>query len=178
MSADLDRLRETLISYGAEEIPHPGGTLLAHLERVHALLGDWGARPALRLAGLYHAFYGTDGFPTALGDPNDRDELVKLIGEEAEELVHFYAGCDRDFSYRHLGEPSGPFRDRFSGAVGHPPERQRSDFAELTAANELDIMQVNRDLRARFGPQLLELFTAWRRLLSEPAWQAVRTTLG
>jgi hypothetical protein len=59
---------ELLVSRGAHEITHPGGTLLAHLERVHALLDQWGARPALRLAGLCHAFYGTDGFPAALGD--------------------------------------------------------------------------------------------------------------
>src|SRR4051812_28670710 len=42
----------SLASYGASEVPHPGGTLLAHLERVHALLGEWGSRPAVRLAGL------------------------------------------------------------------------------------------------------------------------------
>jgi hypothetical protein len=36
---------EWLALRGATEIPHPGGTLLAHLERVHALLGQWGARP-------------------------------------------------------------------------------------------------------------------------------------
>lgn len=49
---------------GAEDIPHPGGTLLAHLRRVRTRLASWDARPALQLAGLCHAFYGTDGFPT------------------------------------------------------------------------------------------------------------------
>ncbi|MEU9838865.1 DUF6817 domain-containing protein [Actinomadura sp. NPDC048032] len=46
------------------------------------------ARPALRLAGLCHAFYGTDGFPVALGSVRRRQELSEVIGTEAEDLVH------------------------------------------------------------------------------------------
>lgn len=72
-----------LAARGAGELPHPGGTLLAHLERVHALLCEWQARPAVRLAGLCHAFYGTDGFPTALGEVTGRNELAAVIGDEA-----------------------------------------------------------------------------------------------
>jgi hypothetical protein len=166
-----------LASCGANAMPHPGGTLLAHLERVHALLDEWGARPVVRLAGLCHAYYGTDGFPTTLGDTAQRDELAAIIGEEAERLVYLYAGCDRGFSYPHVAEPDGPFKDRFSGTVLFPPLPLRRDFAELTAANELDIMRVNSELRAQHGPGLLRLFTSWRRLLSDPAWRAVRMTL-
>jgi hypothetical protein len=165
-----------LAERGAAGIPHPGGTLLAHLERVHAQLGQWGARPALRLAGLCHAYYGTDGFPTALGDPARRDELATVTGAETERLVYFYASCDREFSYPHLAARSGPFRNRFTGVVLRPAQAQRRDFAELTAANELDIMAVNPDLRAEHGPGLLRLLTSWRDLLSDPARQAVQAT--
>ena len=168
---------ESLASRGATGIPHPGGTLLAHLERVSTLLTRWGARSAVRLAGLCHAWYGTDGFPTALGELSRRDELAAIIGEEAERLVYLYASCDRDFSYPHLAEHDGPFKDRFTGTVHRPPLPLRRDFAELTAANELDIAAVNPDLRAQHGQGLLRLFTSWRELLSDPAWQAVQTTL-
>jgi hypothetical protein len=48
---------------------------MAHLKRVKALLDSWGARPALAAAGLCHAFYGTDGFPTALLDLEHRADL-------------------------------------------------------------------------------------------------------
>jgi hypothetical protein len=161
-----------LASLGAAEIPHPGGTLLAHLERVRALLAEWGARPALQLAGLCHAYYGTDGFATALGDPGDRAELARITGQETERLVYFYASCDRAFSYPHLAERRGPFRDRFTGAVLRPPLRPRRDFAELTAANELDIVRVNPELRAQLGPDLRTLFTSWRDLLSDAAWRS------
>jgi len=166
-----------LASRGASGIPHPGGTLLAHLERVSALLGQWGARPPVRLAGLCHAYYGTDGFPVMLGEPASRNELAAVIGEEAERLVYFYASCDRHFSYPHLPEPAGAFRDRFTGTVLSPPQAMRRDFAELTAANELDIATVNPELRAQYGPALLRLFTSWRNLLSDPAWHAVQTTI-
>ncbi len=168
---------ESLAARGAAGIPHPGGTLLAHVERVHTLLAQWGARPALQRAGLCHAFYGTDGFAVALGDPSRRDELAAIIGEQAERLVYLYASCDRGFSYPHLAKPAGPFKDRFTGTVLRPPLSMRRDFAELTVANELDIAAVNPDLRSQAGPALLRLFTSWRNLLSQTAWQSVRTTL-
>lgn len=168
---------EWLASRGAAGIAHPGGTLLAHLGRVHARLAQCGARPVLRLAGLCHAFYGTDGFAAALGDPSRRDELASIVGQEAERLVYFYASCDRSFSYPRLAEPAGSFTDRFSGTVLCPPLSLRRDFAELTVANELDIAAVNPDFRSAAGPALLRLFTSWRNLLSETAWRSVQTTL-
>jgi hypothetical protein len=79
----------------AAHIQHPGGTLMAHLKQVKALLDSWGARPALAAADLCHAFYGTDGFPTALLNLEHRADLVKAIGPEAEEMAYCYASCDR-----------------------------------------------------------------------------------
>ncbi|MFF3651609.1 DUF6817 domain-containing protein [Streptomyces sp. NPDC002181] len=179
---------------GAGNVEHPGGTLSAHLERVHARLGAWGARPALRLAGLCHALYGTDGFATALLPAGRRAELAAVIGAEAEEIVHFYARCDRAASCPTLAadDPAGAdaadneavssvapaFRDRFTGRV-HSPDRQTlRDFAELSAANELDLAVVDPAFRAAHGPGLLALFTRLRGLLSEPAWRDCRAVLG
>ncbi|MFI6846739.1 hypothetical protein OG535_33640 [Kitasatospora sp. NBC_00085] len=163
---------------GAEGVEHPGGTLLAHLQRVAALLDTWGARPALVSAGLCHAFYGTDGFPGALLDPGRRAELVEAIGTEAEALVHFYASCDRASSYRGLADEAGPFVDRFTGTQRCPSLRERRDFAELTAANELDLAAVSPEFRTRHGAGLLDLFTRWRPLLSDPARAHCRSVLG
>jgi hypothetical protein len=168
---------EALAARGAAGIAHPGGTLLAHLQRVQALLTEWGARPALRLAGLCHAWYSTDGFQPALGDPDRRAELTAITGAEAERLVYFYASCDRRFSYPQLAKRTGPFKDRFTDTVLRPPLRLRRDFAELTAANELDIVAVNQNLRAQHGPDLLRLFTSWQALLSDAAWLAAQATL-
>lgn len=173
-----DRALRLLESSGAAEIEHPGGTLLAHLQRVSTLLETWDARPVLVTAGLCHAFYGTDGFAVALLDLDQRAVLTELIGIEAEQLVYFYASCDRKASYRALADPDGEFVDRFTGERNRPTAEQRRDFAELTAANELDIAAVSRESRGRYGSALLKLFTGWRTLLSDPAWEHTRELLG
>ncbi|MGI5163849.1 DUF6817 domain-containing protein [Spirillospora sp. CA-253888] len=159
---------------GAAVVPHPGGKLLDHLHRVHATLLDWGARPEVRLAGLCHAFYGTDGFRVPLGDPGDRSELADVIGAGAEHLVYTYASCDRARSYPHLTEPGSSFTDRFAGAVLDLTPGERRDFAELTAANELDVLAHARDLTPAEAVGLLDLLAGWEPLLSAPAVRAVR----
>lgn len=162
---------------GADALDHPGGTLLAHLSRVQDQLAVWGARPALQLAGLCHAFYGTDGFTTALLPLDRRAELAAVIGAEAEAIVYFYASCDRTASYPTFADPDAAFRDRFTGRTFTPDRRLRQDFAELSAANELDIARIDPAFREAWGAGLLTLFTRLRPLLSRPAWKDCRTVL-
>lgn len=166
-----------LRSRGAGDLDHPGGTLLAHLDRVRQRLSEWGARPELQLAGLCHAFYGTDGFATGLLPLERRAELAAVIGTEAEALVYFYASCDRSASYATLADADAAFRDRFTGVTYTPSLAQRQDFAELTAVNELDLARGDAAFRARWGGELLRLFTRWRGLLSEAAWADAREVL-
>lgn len=163
---------ELLEARGAGKITHPGGTLLRHLFRVRDELEEWGARPDLSAAGSAHAFYGTDGFATALGDLAERPVLAAAIGEEAERIVHLYASCDRGFTHRRLAD--GAFKDRFTGSVREIPFGDRCDFAELTVANELDVLRHDAELRARYGRALSELFASWDGLLSPRARAAVR----
>ncbi|MFE0509701.1 DUF6817 domain-containing protein [Streptomyces sp. NPDC058964] len=163
------RAREFLGQSGAGAVPHPGGTLLAHLDRVHDRLAGWGARPALRLAGLCHAAYGTDGFPSALLPLDRRPELRTVIGTEAEAIVYFYASCDRRATYPTLTDHNSRFHDRFTGGALLPAPRLLRDFTELTAANELDLVHRDPAFRERHGPALFGLFTRFRPLLSEPA---------
>ncbi|WP_433451153.1 DUF6817 domain-containing protein [Streptomyces sp. CA-142005] len=162
---------------GAADLAHPGGTLLAHLRRVERQLAEWGARPALRLAGLCHACYGTDGFPEPLLPPGRRAELAAVIGAEAEALVYLYGSCDRAATYPALAEDDGLFQDRFTGRAHVPGAGPRRDFAELTAANELDLARRDPAFRGRWGPDLLALFTRVRPLLSPSAWSACETVL-
>ncbi|GGT88347.1 hypothetical protein GCM10010289_05440 [Streptomyces violascens] len=169
---------EMLAAAGAEEIGHPGGTLLAHLRRTGELLASWGARPALVSAGLCHAFYGTDGFRVALLDLDRRAELADAIGAEAEALVYFYASCDRKASYPGLADDKGVFVDRYTGVHMCPDLDARRDFAELTVANELDIAVVSPGFHSGRGQDLRALFTPWRPLLSEPAWAHCRDVVG
>ncbi|MEV6676941.1 DUF6817 domain-containing protein [Streptomyces erythrochromogenes] len=173
-----DRAVAWLRELGARDVTHPGGTLLAHLERVQGLLASWGARPALQRAGLCHAFYGTDGYPTALLPLTRRADLAEVIGEEAESIVYLYAACDRAASYPTLDRAEAAFRDRFTGRVHSLPERSRRDLAGLSAANELDLARMDPAFRAAWGGELLALFGRLRGLLGEPAWRECQAVLG
>ncbi|MEV4258071.1 DUF6817 domain-containing protein, partial [Spirillospora sp. NPDC049652] len=164
-----------LESKGAGKIAHPGGTLLAHLRRVRARLDEWGGRSDLLSAGLCHAFYGTDGFAVALGDAARRDELADVIGTAAERLVYVYGCCDRARSYPGL-VGGGEFVDRFTGEPLALSEGDRRDFAELTVANELDVVDAGA-LNARQARGLYELFGRWRPLLSPGAVREVESRL-
>lgn len=136
-----------------------------------------GARPALRLAGLCHAFYGTDGFPAALLTPDRRDDLVAVIGAEAEAIVYLYASCDRKATYPALDRADAVFHDRFTGRSHVPGERMRRDFAELSAANEIDLAVIDSGFREEWGPELLALLGRVQDLLSADAWRECRTVL-
>ena len=164
---------EFLLARGALDVDHPGGNLLAHLRRTHDTLFEWGARPVLRLAGLAHAAYGTDGFPHGLIDITARPNLMMLIGSDAEEIVYTYGSCDRAFSYPTLAGGQPRLRDRFTGAVTQPTLQLVCDFVELTIANELDVLSHNEDLRAQHADSLRNLFTAWHAHASDQATAAV-----
>ncbi|MFJ7076268.1 DUF6817 domain-containing protein [Streptomyces sp. NPDC098781] len=164
------RAESLLERLGAADVPHPGGTLLAHLRRVRTRLATWNARPAVQLAGLCHACYGTDGFPTALLSLDDRARLTDVIGAEAESIVYFYAACDRAVVHPTLVDQDAFFRDRFTGRSHTPDMALRRDLAELTAANELDLADHDPAFRERYGADLLTLFRRFRPLLSGSAW--------
>jgi hypothetical protein len=166
-----------LSELGAADVAHPGGTLLAHLQRVQEQLAEWGARPTLQLAGLSHASYGTDGFPTALLALDRRTELAAVIGGEAEAIVYLYASCDRKATYPKLADAGATFRDRFTGRAYVPECQLRQDLAALTAANELDLARIDPSFREKWGAELLALFTRFRPLLSEAAWSTCRAVL-
>ncbi|WP_051800904.1 DUF6817 domain-containing protein [Streptomyces sp. NRRL F-525] len=164
---------------GADEMPHPGGTLLAHLGRVQGLLAEWGADAVVLTAGLCHATYGTDGFAPALLPLTERATLVALIAEPAEALVYLYASCDRGAVYPRVdGTTEFAFRDRFTGRELSPPADQLRAFFEITAANELDVLAHNTELAERYGPALHSLLTRAGALLSPAAREAVARQLG
>lgn len=124
---------------GAEQIDHPGGTLHAHLRRVHALTVEWNAAPHTQLAAICHASYGTDGFQPALLPTTDRERLRHVIGPDAEALVYLYGACDRVRTYPNLGRQPLPMIDRFTGTSRAIHGAELRDFAVLTIVNELDV---------------------------------------
>src|SRR5688572_29589183 len=133
-------VRAWLRERGAETIEHPGGTLYAHLGRVHDRLGALGHGPDVRLAGLTHAAYGTDGFDRALLPLADRAVLRDLVGEPAEALVHLYGACDRTRTWKKL-PATRRVMDRFTGHGYDLAPEQVRPFTDLTIVNELDVLE-------------------------------------
>jgi hypothetical protein len=88
-----DAHRSFLIELDANKTAHSGRTLFEHLKGVHDLLRDWGNDEDVCLAGLYHSIYGTNTFKHQ--SLHDRAQLVAMIGEHAEFLVHCFATQDR-----------------------------------------------------------------------------------
>ncbi|TDI61103.1 MAG: hypothetical protein E2O92_04025 [Alphaproteobacteria bacterium] len=170
---------EKLTDWGAGEIAHPGGTLLAHLGRTRDLLADWGAPDYLVQAGLFHAAYATDGFAIPLLQLDQRDVLRDQIGEQAEAVVYFYASCDRRATYPTIGAGKiCVFRDRYAEANITPSDQGLRGFVELTMANELDLVAQNPDFAKEFGDGFRELFGGWLGLASDAAQAHYKAVLG
>jgi len=135
--AAIDLLR----SLGADAVEHFGGSLLEHLVRVHDLLDAWDQPEDVRLAGLCHAAYGTDGFPVALLPLDDRATLQAEIGVDAEHLVHDYGTCDRRATYARLGDRPLRMTSRVTGGSRDLSDADAAAFAAVTIANELDVVR-------------------------------------
>ncbi len=168
----MDAIVEWLRSRGAATIEHPGGRLLEHLQRTGSILDRWGSRPALVVAGLAHATYGTDGFGLGLLPVERRADLAGLVGDEAERIVYTYASCDRKYTYPQVGgEAARRFRDRFTGAELDLHARDATDFVTLTLANELDVLAHSDELREKHGRSLVTSFAGWSAFVTARAWQ-------
>lgn len=164
--------------HDAARVPHPGGTLLAHLVRTHTTLRSWGAAEPLALAGLCHALYGTDGFAHALVALDRRADVAAVIGADAEEIVYTYASCTRAHLYPQLGIRGVPrLRDRFTGRERALTGDALRAFVELTFANELDLVRHHAALGDDVRRELTDLFSRCEPLVSEAAFAAFTAAL-
>lgn len=169
-------VRAWLRERGAETIPHPGGTLYAHLVRVYERLGVLGVDADVRLAGLAHAAYGTDGFDVVLLDVADRAPLRHLAGAAAEELVYLYGGCDRRRTWQPLADTREVW-SRFTGERAAPDEVTLRGFADLSIVNELDVVERDPTVAARFGDYFRTVFGSWATIASTTVLAEARGVL-
>jgi len=140
MSADVDipspsgpRLA-LLRRLGFDDLTHDSHVpFLSHLLGTRRLLVEWGERPAMCDAGLFHSAYGTEYFPVE--QPADRAEVRALIGEEAEEITWVWCTIRRDAI-----EPADPFTtvDRHTGSAMALSETMVADVATLWAADTVE----------------------------------------
>ncbi|MQA27458.1 MAG: hypothetical protein GEU94_18790 [Micromonosporaceae bacterium] len=162
---------------GAETIKHPGGTLYAHLCRVHDRLGGLGLDTDVQLAGLAHAVYGTDGFDVVLLDRTNRAPLRSLIDEPAEHLVYLYGACDRRRTWRRLAD-TGEFVNRFTNLVETLSRAQLRPFVDLSIVNELDVVEQDPAVADRHGAYLRALFSSWVSVASPQVTHDAQRVLG
>jgi hypothetical protein len=159
------RARDWLLERGADSIEHAGGSLYAHLGRVHDRLTALGLDEELQLAGLTHAVYSTDGFAVALLDVAARAELRELVGSQAEQIVYCYAGCDRGRTWRALGQTRIVW-SRFNGESESPTPAELRAFVDLSIVNELDVVGQDPAIAEKHGPYFRTTFDSWAELAS------------
>ena len=73
---------------GTQNKTHSASTLLEHLIGVRDILKDMNAPEYVQDAGLFHSVYGTQSF--RYQSTRDREKIVELIGEKAENLVFIF----------------------------------------------------------------------------------------
>ena len=87
---------------------HSGRTLMDHLIGVYNILKNDGAPQYLQDAGLFHSIYGTVIFKHQ--STNNRDAIIELIGEQAEEIVWEFCNLPRE-RYKAISEFEGQLKE-------------------------------------------------------------------
>jgi len=175
----MDKRLAYLEKLGATDLGHWNGNLISHLQSTSALLADWGAPRYLQDAGLFHAVYGTDGYPETLLSADARRQIADIIGGRAEQVVYAYGACDRDYLYPQLGTASAvTYRDRFNGEIQPLSGRLLEDICELTVANELDLASGSAKFRRKHGARRHRFFHRISTYLSPAALRATDEILG
>lgn len=77
-----------------KHVPHSKASLFGHLYNTFFILKNINASEDTCLAGLYHSCYGTEKFN--LKDKINKEDVVLRIGQNAEELVHYFSLKNRD----------------------------------------------------------------------------------
>jgi hypothetical protein len=117
---------------------------LSHLLGTRRVLVQWGERPALCDAGLFHSAYGTEYFP--VDRPASREDVRDVIGDDAEEIAWLWCTIRRDTI-----DDSGPAvvaETRDGGSLALDGGRA-TDIATLWAADTVEqIGRMTPDERA------------------------------
>jgi hypothetical protein len=145
---------------GAGSRDHSGADLLSHLRGTYDLLVEWGARPAVCEAGLFHSVYGTRAFRGSIVSPEQRQAVRDIIGTEAEDLAYLFGAINMATLYENFDRT-----DRFAVLNATTGEWVRisepclRDLCNLAAANWLEqsdrLSQELRDLDVDEHRQML-----------------------
>lgn len=153
-----------LRSLGYGELMHGSGVpFLSHLIGTRRVLAEWGSRPALCDAGLFHSVYGTEYFQPE--HPATQDRIRAVVGDEAERLAWLWCNIERHT----LRSRHRTVRLRQDRATIRLSAVEVSDLATLWAADVVERFgRLSEEQRAREGGILAVVPRA-----SDPARRAV-----
>jgi hypothetical protein len=183
MDTSLDERVRVLRSVKTDQIAHSERALLDHLLGTRQMLVDWGARPALCDAGLFHSVYGTEHFAPTPAELSRRPEIQRLIGPEAEQLAWLFCIMRRDSFDENLNR-AGDFgvRSRINDEWIPLSIDQFHDLVTLTFANTLEAYgrlplmtrKACRKYLLRFRPIAMEPGRQALDSVCPPPWQVWR----
>ena len=127
-----------LEAHGAATAGHGVGTLMEHLQGVHALLVGYGAREAVCDAGLFHSVYGTESYQAQTIPDTLRPQVVALIGAEAERLARLFGVMNKASFYALLVAGEGRMLHRQTGEEIPLSREDVSDLCDMVVANWLE----------------------------------------
>ena len=139
MDEQLENRLRFLREANTEGMPHSDRGLFDHLLGTRQLLVEWGSRPALCDAGLFHSIYSTEHYEQTAVALTRRDEVRQLIGEEAESLVWLFCMMRRETFFLDLGKDQSPsVQHRETGEQIPLSGTQQQDLLTLLFANSLE----------------------------------------
>ena len=139
MDEQLENRLRFLRGANTEGMPHTERGLFDHLLGTRHLLVEWGTRPALCDAGLFHSIYSTEHYEQQALPLSRRGEVQQLIGEEAESLVWLFCMMRRELFFEDLGKDRSPsVQHRETGEQIPLSGTQHQDLLTLLLANSLE----------------------------------------
>jgi L-ascorbate metabolism protein UlaG (beta-lactamase superfamily) len=165
--AKKQKVANFLIEKGAKKFTHiKQRSLFEHLTRVGNLLESWGVPEYVVHAGMCHSLYATEFFKTAILSIDEREELRKLIGTEAESLVYDFCSAKRN-TFQRNENGSFTIESHVTSRVISLEEVHAIMLLHLFLANDIDhIDQFNVQST---GARFVKVYGKWLNLFLEPA---------
>jgi hypothetical protein len=130
---------EKLKLLNAHLIKHGQRTLFKHLQGTYNLLKLWNNPEDVCLAGLYHSIYSTENFQKSVVTLDKRDEIIAIIGADAEKLVYYFCSQDRQHFFSNLDKAEGfTLFDRFKKIEIPLSKKEFTNLMEIHLANSLE----------------------------------------
>lgn len=132
-------LEKYLLKIGVDQVAHTHGNFLAHLKGVSEYLKKFERPHPVLVAGLFHSIYGTESFQRFALSLDQRDEVKRMIGEEAEALVYAYCNMSYESFDKSVFEDEPLLEDRNTKKPIPVTREQFMDIQWMMMADALEV---------------------------------------